>query len=133
MDGMRVRVLIVAESPAGFLSISRRLEKYGCQCWYAPSYSDGTRMLAEQGFDLVLCSDAGKGVNALVTPLIGSSASLFRAHAVEDGCWWLPAVVHGERCLGTPALRPAEFAKELEFMVQKIRASSAETTALATR
>ena len=103
----------------------------GCQCWYAGSYSEGARLFAEQGFDVVLCADVGEGLGVLIAPLIGSTASLFRSHAVEDGCWWLPAVRHGKKCLSTPAFRPTEFAVAIERIVEEIRSSAASPRALA--
>jgi len=131
MDSKPVRVLIVAESATGFSSVARLLEQHGCKCWFVRSYADGALLFAEHAFDLVLCSDWREGVNTLITPLIGSSASLFRSHSVEHSCWWLPAVLHGEKCLGMPALRPREFAKTLESMVHEIRSAARNAPALA--
>lgn len=124
MDCRLVRVLIVAENATGFSSVSRLLEQRGCKCWFARSYSEGALLFAEHAFDLVLCGDWREGVNTLITPVIGSSASLFRSHPVEHSCWWLPAVLHGEKCFGMPALRPGEFAKTLECMVHEIRSTA---------
>jgi len=127
----RINVLIVADNATGFSSLSRRLEARGCQCSYAGSYSEGARFFAERGFDVVLCADVGEGMGVLVAPLIGSTASLFRAHAVEDSCWWLPTVRHGRKCLGIPAFRPTEFAIALERIVEEIRSSTGPPSTLA--
>jgi hypothetical protein len=39
---------------------------------------------------------------------------------VEDSCLWLPLVNHGEKCPGTPALRPSEFISVLDQIVKEI-------------
>jgi len=129
-ESRRATVLIVAETATSFGSLSNRLEACGCQCSYAGCYSEAARLLREKGFDLVLCADNRDGVTALVTHLIGSTTSVFRAHAVEDGCWWLPTLRRGEECLGTPALRSSEFARALEHIVETIRCSPERTGAL---
>jgi len=117
-----VRVLFVAGSELGLPFLVQRLEAQGCQCHLASSYSEGIRLLAEQPFDLVLCS--GKpGISRLLSSVIGSSASVFCAHAVEGGCWWVPVVRYGEKCLGVSALRPDEFAEILGRMLEEIKSS----------
>lgn len=130
MEAKAIKVLIVAESATAFWCVSRHLEQRGCTCWFAHSYSEGARLFSEHAFDLVLCSDCREGIHALITSVTGSSASLFRSHSVEDGCWWLPAVLHGDTCLGTPALRPAEFARILDRMVEEIRSTARGARAL---
>jgi len=118
-----VRILLVGESPMGFSYLSQRLEKRGCECRVASSNYDGARLFREQGFDLVLCCGSRDGIEPLVTSIIGSSASLYRSHRVEDGCWWLPAVLRGEACAGAPAFQPGEFMKVLDQMVDNFRNS----------
>jgi hypothetical protein len=130
METKPVKVLIVAETAAGFWCVSRHLEQRGCKCWFAHSYSEGALLFEEHAFDLVLCSDCREGIRALITSVIGSSASLFRSHSVEDSCWWLPAVLHGDKCLGMPALRPSEFAKILDRMMEEIRSTDGGARAL---
>jgi hypothetical protein len=92
----------------------------GCKCSFARSYQEGALLFSEHAFDLVLCSDRKNGDNTLVNRVIESSASIFRSHLVEHICWWLPTVLYGEKCLGTPALRPDEFAKALDSVVHEI-------------
>jgi hypothetical protein len=127
MNSKAIRVLIVADSAMGFSSVSRVLEQRGCKCSFARSYSEGALLFTEHAFDLVLCSDRKGGVNMLMNRVIESSASLFRSHLVEHGCWWLPTVLHGEKCLGMPALRPDEFAKTLDSFVHESRMTATNT------
>ncbi|MBZ5529022.1 MAG: hypothetical protein LAN71_14130 [Acidobacteriia bacterium] len=116
-----VRILLVGESPMGFSYLSQRLEKRGCECCVAYSNYDGARLFREHPFDLVLCCGSREGIESLVTSIIGSSASLYRSHRVEDGCWWLPAVLRGEACTGAPAFQPGEFMKVLDQVVESLR------------
>jgi len=109
----------------GFSYLSQRLEKRGCECRVAHSNHDGARLFREHPFDLVLCCGSRDGIEPLVTSIVGSSASLYRSHRVEDGCWWLPAVLRGEPCAGAPAFQPGEFMKVLDQMVDSFRSMDA--------
>ncbi|HVB55360.1 MAG TPA: hypothetical protein VNE63_02875 [Candidatus Acidoferrales bacterium] len=51
---------------------------------------------------------------SLIFLLDRSNITLFYFHAVEDGCWWLPALRHGQKCFGSSALRPSEFVAALD-------------------
>ena len=123
MNEKVVKVLVVGESPVEFSLISLHLEKRGGQCRFASSNAEAARLFSEQPFDLVLCSDRIAGIHALISSLTGSSASLFCSDTGKASCWWVPAVLHGERCLGAPALRPSEFAKVLDQMMDELTAS----------
>ena len=54
----------------------------------------------------------------IVAGLKGSGASLFYAYPVESGCWWLPAMVRGQDCHGSPAFRASEFPLELKKLLE---------------
>ena len=123
MSSAPVKVLLVGERPTGYSFLSQRLEKRGCECRVAAANSDGARRFHEQPFDLILCCDSRDGIGPLVASMIGSTASLFRSHRVENGCLWLPAVLYGEQCPGAPALQPREFAKVLDQLVDRIKSA----------
>lgn len=123
MDDRIVRVLLVGRSKRSFAQVSRYLEESGCECKFASSYTDGLMLLADTPFDLVLCSGQ-PGIRTLVSSVVGSPASVFCAHAVEDGCWWLPVVRHGKECLGASALGPSEFRILLEETLTVLKSSS---------
>ena len=123
MTSGTVKVLLVGERPTGYSFLSQRLEKRGCECRIAISNSDGVRLLRERPFDLILCCDSREGIGPLVASTIGSSASLFRSHRVENGCLWVPAVLHGQECPGALALQPGEFTKILDQLVDKIKSA----------
>ncbi|MBZ5701852.1 MAG: hypothetical protein LAN84_08390 [Acidobacteriia bacterium] len=123
MNSAPVKVLLVGEHPTGYSFLSQRLEKRGCECRVATSNSDGARLFRELPFDLILCCDSRDGIGPLVASTLGSSASLFRSHRVENGCLWLPAVLHGQECPGAPALQPREFTKVLDQLVEMIKSA----------
>lgn len=79
-------------------------------------------MLTGEMADIVLSVIPRQEISvAEMTKLLsGSRASFFYGHPVEDGRWWLPALRRGERCLGAPALRPGEFAAELDALLKEI-------------
>jgi hypothetical protein len=133
VDAAVLRVLLVGESQVGFSSLSQRLENNTCQCQFVSSGFDGARLLAQCTFDLVLCSSQIDGFQALCSAACSSSASLFRYVLEEDGCWWIPAVLRGEECAGTPALRPSEFAKTLDTMLKEAKLSAANVRLITAR
>jgi hypothetical protein len=79
------------------------------------------RLYGEQSPDLVLCADGAEGIRPLIAFLVGSSASVFRCHPVETGCWWLPVLVQGRVRLMGPALRPSEFAQLFDRMIEEMQ------------
>jgi hypothetical protein len=62
--------------------------------------------------------------------LSGSRSTLFYALPIEKGCWWVPILKAGEECFGAPALRPTEFAKALDKVLEQIKAGL-ESSAIA--
>lgn len=116
MDAGTSKVLLIGESEAGSLSLLSCLRRSGWQCQVATSCRQAVRLLADGSFGLVLCSVDFSGTGWLIATILGSSVSLFRYLPVENGCWWVPTVLRGERCLGALALRPNEFSKTLETL-----------------
>jgi hypothetical protein len=122
MNPELVSVLLISENVEGSSFLRQRLNERGCECYVATSSTEATRLFAGYEFDLVLCTSWMQGMNKLIAVLIGSGASLFRSVAVENSCWWLPAVRYGEDCVGAPALRPSEFKLALDRIVKEIKA-----------
>ncbi len=118
MDAATVRVLLVGESKSGYSSIIRHLEKSGCQCQFANSCSQGAGLAAGSSFDLVLCGSQMDGSQELIGAVIDSRATLFRYVLVEDGCWWVPAVLQGKYCPDAPAMRPRQFTGVLDSIAR---------------
>jgi hypothetical protein len=65
----------------------------------------------------------GTGI-ALLGLLAGLAVTAFLCLPVETSCFWLPALDAGKKCLGSPALRPAEFAHALEEMARTLGAAA---------
>jgi len=108
-----VKVLIVGESPAELFLLSQHLEKRGGQCQFVSSNKEAAELFSKQPFDLVLCSARLMDIHMLTSSVAGSLASLYCSDTGEANCWWVPTILHGEKCLGAPPLRPSEFVKTL--------------------
>jgi|SRR5579859_149800 len=130
----QLRVLMVGTSAKGASFLLQCLEKRGCECHMAISSAEAALLFSKRGFDLVLCTGWMRGMNGLIATLIGSRASLFCSHPVEDSCLWLPVVRDGEKCLGAPALRPGEFARAVYGILGQVNSDtcgSREATTMA--
>jgi len=130
MNSELVNVLLISERAEGASLLRQRLTQRGCECYVATSSAQAARLFAGHEFDLVLCTFWMQGMSTLIPVLIGSGASLFRSVAVEDSCWWMPAVRHGEECVGAPALRASEFKVALDRIVGEIKARRRFTSGL---
>jgi DNA-binding NtrC family response regulator len=123
MEAKKVKVLLIGETPQGSSYLTNRLQGRGCNCEFVTSYQEACATLRSQHFDLVLSPMrlCDRSVFPLVDFLEGSGVTLFYSHAVEEGCWWLPALRRGQRCFGSSALRPGEFVSALDEAIEEIR------------
>jgi hypothetical protein len=114
--------LLIGEDARGFSHLVKRLEKLGCNHWFATSSREAHSLLRLLDFDLVLSPVRLRGTSlfALMDYLEGAGSCLFYHQVVEDGCWWLPAICFGERCYGLGALRSNEFGAVLEEVLHQI-------------
>lgn len=119
------KVLLIGRKP-GDSSLEGRLRKRGCQCRFASSYDEASALLMSQGFQLVLSPTTLRNTTmfGLMKLLDGSDTTLCYWQAVEKGCWWLPAVERGKRCLGTSALRSEEFATALDKIIDGLSSNA---------
>jgi hypothetical protein len=120
----KVGVLLVGNSPHLFSFIQPSLEKLGCQCYFAESYQEIGDLLNHTKLDIVLSLSSHQSLFELIILLAGLRVSMFHMHPVEEGCWWLPVIRNGEKCLGTPAFRPSEFGCVLVEIVKGIIANA---------
>jgi CheY-like chemotaxis protein len=122
MEPRTPKVLLIGENPQGSSYLAKRLQERGCECEFAVSYQEACSLLGAQGFDLVLSPMRlrSSSLFPLIGLLDGSGITLFYSHAVEDGCWWLPALRHGQKCFGSSALRPSEFVAALDEAIEEI-------------
>ena len=123
MELRRPKALVIGENPQGSSPyLAKRLQERGCECEFAVSYQEARSLLRAQDFDLALSPMRLR--DGSLFPLLGSlnesNITLFYSHAVEDGCWWLPALRHGQQCFGSSALRPSEFVAVLDDVIEEI-------------
>jgi hypothetical protein len=121
-DGSTIpRVLFLRNDPAGCSLLVDQLRHFGCECQVV-SFREGLALLAQEHFHILFSElNISESITSrLISQLAGSRSSLFLHLEVEDGCWWLPAVVAGQDCRGTPALRPKDFHPVLKGLLQEI-------------
>lgn len=125
MDAEQLRVLLIGNSAGRYSPMSNRLTKRGCECRFAISFQEVSLLLHNHTFDLVLSPTRLKdnSLYSLINLLGESQTTMFYSQAVEDGCWWLPALRWGTDCFGTPAIRPSEFMTVLDETIGEIRCS----------
>ena len=122
MEPKRPKALLIGETPQGSSYLAKRLQERGCECEFAVTYQEACSLLKAQDFDLVLSPMRLRdgSLFSLIALLDGSGITLFYSHAVEDGCWWLPALRQGQNCFGSSALRPSEFVAALDEAIEEI-------------
>lgn len=123
MEDLKPRVLLIVEHAQGSSHLASRLEKRGCECRLATSSQEVFLMLRDHTFDLILGATSLRDgtLHSMMDLLEGSGTNLFYSYAVEDGCWWLPALRRGQKCFGSPALRPNEFVRLLDETIKEIQ------------
>lgn len=126
MNAGGLNVLLVGESAKGSSFLSQQLERHGCHCWFARSIQEALSLVDLHEFHLVLSTSPLQQTNPILPLLRHSDCSVFYSLPVEDGCWWLPLVRNGSKCLGAPALRPSEFIGLLDEIVKQAEARAAE-------
>ena len=120
------QVLLVGHGPAGAGCLLERLHHWGCECRFASNIEEARALLGAHAFDLVLSEFHLEDGTAY--PLIAlaqvARTTLFFSQAVEDSCWWLPAVEQGRACLGRGAFRPNEFSRVLDELLREVTTAS---------
>jgi hypothetical protein len=125
-DNKRPKVLLIGENVQGFSYLASRLNNHGCECSFALSCQEAFLILRNRRFDLVLSptSLSDGTLYSIMNLLEGSDTTVFYSHAVERGCWWLPALRRGEKCFGSSALRPSEFVPLLDQTIKDIQSDA---------
>ena len=113
-------VLLVGQSFRSAQALEDWLKQRGFRCHFARNMREASALLNSRPVDLMLSNthlaDAS-GFHLLMT-LTGLPVTAFLCLPVENSCVWLPAIDGGQDCLGSPALRPWEFASALLEMVR---------------
>lgn len=118
-----IRVLLVGESTSSFLHLKKSLGRRQCRIRTASSYEEAHRLVGKEIPDIVLSAIPPRpgAISSMTERLTGTAASFYYAYRVEDGYWWLPALQHGQRCFGAPAMRSREFTRLFDRVVAEIR------------
>ena len=106
-------VLLVGQSFQRAWALTDRLHQWGFRCHLASNVRAASELLSSRPVNLVLSNthlSDGTGFGLLVA-LAGLPVTAFLCLPVENSCFWLPAIDAGKACLGSPALRPSEFAQ----------------------
>jgi|SRR5579862_233363 len=112
-------VLLVGKNLQSAHALTEWLHRRKFRCQFAANVRAASEFLAMHPVDLVLSNTHlpdGTGYRLLMN-LGRYPVSAFLCFPVENGCYWLPAIDGGNKCLGMPALRPLEFARALEEMI----------------
>jgi len=122
MEAKVPKALLVGENPHDFCILAKRLQKGGFQCQFASSSLQALSLARIHDFDLVLSPIKLRNISllSLMDACAGLKVNLFYFHAVEDGCWWLPAIRSGKRCWGSSAFRPNEFVSALDAAIDEL-------------
>jgi hypothetical protein len=121
-------VLLLGESARGSSYLVCHLEQLGCTCSLATSSVEALELVDRHAFHLILSAKPLHETERLVAALSESDCTVFFSYPVEDGCWWLPLVHCGQKCLGAPAVRSSEFFSLLNRLVKEIESNEAAVT-----
>lgn len=123
-----VEVLLVGQTPGGFLQLTQWLERRGCHCHFASSCKEACRLVQSRAFALVLSTFElpDRSAYPLLEKLVGSGTTLFLSTVIEDGCLWLPTLIRGRKWPHAKAIRPTEFAETLADTLEQARSHRGE-------
>ena len=113
-------VLLFGESARGSSYLQCHLEQLGCTCSFAKSFEEAIALIDRHAFHLILITKPIHETDPLVAALSQSDFTVFFSYPVESGCWRLPLVCRGQKCLGAPAVRPSAFVGLLDRFVKEI-------------
>jgi DNA-binding NtrC family response regulator len=121
MFGRALQVLLIGRKP-GDSMLERLLRKRGCHCCFASSYDEAISCLRDRRIELILSPMTLRHTSmyGLMNLLSKSDVTLCYWIAVENDCWWLPAIQRGEPRFGTCALRSEEFARRLNKILDEL-------------
>jgi hypothetical protein len=115
------RVLLVGKSESAVSHLRAQLESRGCQCWFARSTRDGASLHDKHRFHLILGASPSCQMSSLGDEFDNRCYTAFYCHPVDIGCWWLPVMYRGRKCVGSPGVRSNEFMRVVERVLQEIR------------
>ena len=113
-------VLLVGRNGAWGTAVLKSLEKLGSELSYVTPHDVTPEFLRSGSYKLILLDStvSPEQRKQISSELSGSEVSIFYTFPVENGCWWVPALLCGQDCHGAPAFRRNEFPLELERIFQ---------------
>ena len=113
-------VLLVGRNGSWGTPVLKSLEKLGSELSYVTPQDVTPEFLRNSPYKLILLDSTvtHEQRKQLTSGLNGSKASIFYTFPVENGCWWVPALLRGQDCHGAPAFRRNEFPLELQRIFQ---------------
>ena len=116
----RSHILMVGQSTSWGAPLQSTLNKIGCDFSFAPSLRVTAEHVRKGSYALLLLDSTvpPEHRQQLVSGLLGSDTSIYQLFPVENGCWWLPVLVSGEECFGSPGFRTKELLAELARLLR---------------
>lgn len=126
MDDVGSSVLLVGSCARKSSPLGRYLLKRGCKLSLAADKKEVIELLQRRRFDVVLSGFRLPDGTAyeLMAPLRGTDTTMFFSFAVEDGCWWITAMLQGQNYSEEAGMRPREFTMVLDELVSKKSSAS---------
>ena len=126
MEQHAMQVLLVGNIDGEAAHLREQLENRGCRCWFARSSDEVISLVDRHCFDLILSTTWVP--DRLLGKLADAESTLYFSYPVRNGCWWLPVLRRGERCLGDPAMRPKEFSALIHQVTKNAQRINATAT-----
>lgn len=91
------------------------LKDLGCDFSFAASLRVTGEFVRKKSYAVLLLDSTVPPAlrRELAAGMVGSRASIFQLFPVENDCWWLPVLLKGEDCFGSPGFRTKELPSEL--------------------
>src|SRR6266849_704335 len=99
------RILMVGRNTSWGAPLQSTLKRLGCVFSFAPSLRVTSEYVSKGLYALLILDSTVPPAlrKQLVSGLTGSASSIFQLFPVENGCWWLPVLLLGVECFGSPA------------------------------
>jgi hypothetical protein len=120
-----IRILLIGKGMNGSSRLRNHLVRRGCEIESVPSIDHGFALLQDDSFDLVLAPISMEPAKRshLIELLLNSTSHLLFSLSVEDGSWWIPAVLNGKKSLGIAAIRSQDFLPTLDRLLLEKQAA----------
>ena len=115
------RTLLIGRDTSWGIPLLRALVRFGSEFSFVQPLRVTPEFIRKGSYTLILIdSTVPMGQRKqLVCGMVGSEASVFYAYPVENGCWWVPVLLSGEDCYGSPAFRTEQLLTELEHILRE--------------